>query len=210
MNDRVVDLRDGQVSSPTVTSAVESETESLSDRVVALEGENAGLRLQLAVFAATDAVTGLANRIGLLDAIEMASYRLVRMKEPFAVVVSRFPQLSAIVDDDEHLEAIRDLAGVLAAGLRDVDRVGRLDPTTFVSVLANIPFEHVETVLGRSRASLQAVSCVTGAAENTIDTRLVALSMTDNGSPVIAEAVLQRCIELIDDTSAAEIQAFPE
>ena len=210
MNNRDIDLRDDQAGSGTVMSAIGSDTESLLDRMTALEGENAGLRLQLAIFATTDSVTGLANRIGLLDAIEMASSRLVRMKEPFAVVVMRFPQLMTIEDDEEHLEAIRDLAALLAGGLRDVDRVGRIDSTTFVSVLANIPFEHVETVLARSRSSLRAMSLAAEVAENTIEPRVITLSMTNTESPILAEAVLEHCAKLIDDTAAADIQPFPK
>ena len=98
------------------------------------------LRLQLHVFTSTDAITGLANRNGLLDSLQGAIDRQQRMAEPYCVVFLRFPQLGGLMDDhheDDYEEALRHLGAIVAAGLRTVDRVGRLDETTFVAVLTN-------------------------------------------------------------------------
>ncbi len=207
MTDRVLDLRnDGHAGG--VTTEEKTDSAGLIRRIATLEEENAELRLQLAVLASTDAATGLANRIGLLDAIEMATYRLARMQEPFAVVLLRFPQLDALTDDDEYLEAIRDIGSLLAGGVRSVDRVGRIESSTFVSVLANIPFEHVDVVLERTKASLSAVAASAGVAGERIAPQLLAVSMTDASSDIDASSILDRCHGLMDDGSAAEIRTL--
>jgi len=212
MEDRVVDLRDTDEGTETRTAAVVTaerpDLEALQSRLSTLEDENAALRLQLAVFAATDPATGLANRIGLLDAIEMACYRLARMAEPFAVVVTSFGQLDGIDDPEEHLEAVRDLGAMLAAGLRNVDRVGRIGASSFVSVLANIPFEHIDTVVSRTRASLRAMSTAADVAADTIDARVIALSVTDSDSVLDADTILRHCAALMEDPNSAETQSY--
>lgn len=198
MDERVVDLRDDDgVESVKVID--KKDTVGLIRRIAALEEENAELRLQLAVLAATDAATGLANRIGLLDAIEMATYRLGRMREPFAVVLMRFDQLDAL-DDDSHLEAIRDIGALLASGVRSVDRVGRIESSTFVSVLANIPLEHVDVVLERTKQSLAAVASAAGVGDDAIAPRVVAVSVADAPTLVDASTILDRCHELLEAT----------
>lgn len=207
MTDRVLDLRnDGHAGG--VTTEEKTDSAGLIRRIASLEEENAELRLQLAVLASTDAATGLANRIGLLDAVEMATYRLARMQEPFAVVLLRFPQLDALTDDDEYLEAIRDIGSLLAGGVRSVDRVGRIESSTFVSVLANIPFEHVDVVLARTKESLSAVAASAGVAGDRIAPQVLAVSLTDASSAVDASSILDRCHALMDDGSSTEIRTL--
>ena len=153
--------------------------ERLQERIRDLESENAHLRLQLAIMSSTDPVTGLANRAGIVDSIEVAINRLPRMSEPFAVVGVRFPQLNELNDDDLRIDAVRDLGALLAAGLRNVDRVGRIDDTTFVAVLANIPTDHVSTVTDRTRGTLGALVEVAGLPESSLEPGLCAISVVD-------------------------------
>ncbi len=196
MDDRTIDLRDEMGRDQLLTDTTDSAV--LARRVGELEVENAELRLQLAVLGATDPATGLANRIGLLDAIEMATYRLERMNEPFAVVLLSFPQLEQILQDDVRLEAIRDVGSVLAAGVRAVDKVGRMESSTFISVLANIPRDSVDVVLGRTRESLNAVG-------DKVMPRILAVSLGDSASALAAGDLLDRCQELINDDATPEI-----
>jgi GGDEF domain-containing protein len=152
--------------------------------------------------------TGLANRIGLLDAIEMASFRLARMTEPFAVVTMRFPQLDVIDDAEEHLEAVRDIGALLAASIRSVDRVGRLDGSVFVSVLANIPSKDINIVLARTKASLKAVASSAGMHDDVIQPLLMAMSITDPSAHLKADHVLDRCRQQMSDPDLGEIQLW--
>ena len=178
------------------------------DRVAVLErelevarAENNQLRLQLHVFTSTDALTGLANRNGLLDSLQGAIDRQARMQEPYSLVVMRFPQISGLVDEhnvDDYEEAIRHLGAIFAAGLRTVDRVGRLDEITFVAVLTNCPGEYISTVIERSLMSIRALPLSMGASEYSLDPAVVALL---SGEEVVPDAavVFTRAEELIGD-----------
>lgn len=169
--------------------------ERLQERIRDLESENAHLRLQLAIMSSTDPVTGLANRAGIVDSIEVAINRLPRMKEPFAVVGVRFPQLNELNDDDLRIDAVRDLGALLAAGLRNVDRVGRIDDTTFVAVLANIPTDHVSTVTDRTRGTLGALVEVAGLPESSLEPGLCAISVVDPAHETNAMVLLETISE---------------
>lgn len=164
------------------------------------------LRLQLHVFTSTDAITGLANRNGLLDSLQGAIDRQQRMSEPYCVVFLRFPQLGGLVDahhEDDYEEALRHLGAIVAAGLRTVDRVGRLDETTFVAVLTNCPGEFISVVIERSLASIRALPLSVGASEYALDPAVVALLSGDDVAEG-AEIVLARGMELIASATAGE------
>lgn len=115
------------------------------------------LRLQLDALSTTELTTGLLNRAGLLEAIETALQRLDRLDEPFAVVGVRIPSLARIAKagPGPMKEALRHVGAMIAAGLRDLDRTGRIDDTTFVAVASlKVPdayaavLERLKTVLG--------------------------------------------------------------
>lgn len=172
------------------TIELTSSEDKLKERIRDLETENAHLRLQLAIMSSTDPITGLANRAGVVDSIEVAINRLPRMGEPFAIVGVRFPQLNELLDDDLRVEAVRDLGALLAAGLRNVDRVGRIDDTTFVAVLANIPTDHVSTVTDRTRGTLGALVEVAGLPESSLEAGLCAISVVDKETETNAMELL--------------------
>ena len=184
----------------------------LEQRVRDLESENAHLRLQLHVLAATDSLTGLANRTGLADAVDMSLHRLARMGETFAVVFFRFPQLSVLSDGSgadsgevaEMTEAVRDLGALLAAGLRNVDRVGRIDDMTFAAVLSNIPSEHVTTVIGRTISSLEALTDAAGVDGSVLVPVIRALGVSD-APDMMAEDLLAMGVDLLNDPEAGQI-----
>jgi GGDEF domain-containing protein len=164
------------------------------------------LRLQLHIFTSTDAITGLANRNGLLDSLQGAIDRQQRMTEPYCVVFLRFPQLAGLVEDhheDDYEEALRHLGAIVAAGLRTVDRVGRLDEITFVAVLTNCPGEFISVVIDRSLASIRALPLSVGASEYSLDPAVVALLSGDEVAES-AEVVLSRGMEMIDQARSGE------
>ncbi|MGH2721356.1 MAG: GGDEF domain-containing protein [Actinomycetota bacterium] len=128
--------------------------------------EEAGLlRLQLDALSTTEITTGLLNRSGLVDAIETALQRLARLGEPFAVVGVRIPALGRVVGASPAVirEAVRHIGGMIAAGLRDLDRTGRLDDTTFVAVAALTTPNAYAAVLDRLRTVLTAGPLTIGA-----------------------------------------------
>ena len=166
MNEDTVDLT--VVEQPELERRVSELERALIDA----RGEISRLELQLHVLTSTDALTGLANRNGILDSVQSAVARRVRMGEPFAVLGFRFPQLAGLGDEhhpDDYEEAIQHLAALLAAGLRNVDRVGRLDEETFVVVLTNINASNIPIVVDRTLASVRALPHSVGAREYALD-----------------------------------------
>ncbi|HEC08506.1 MAG TPA: diguanylate cyclase [Acidimicrobiales bacterium] len=224
----VVDLRDGMADSGSETpvgevlvatgdaeGALGGRVARLEQRVRDLESENAHLRLQLHVLAATDSLTGLANRTGLADTVDMALHRLARMGETFAVVFFRFPQLAVLSDEAgagsdqvaEMTEAVRDLGALLAGGLRNVDRVGRIDDMTFAAVLSNIPSEHVTTVIGRTISSLEALTDAAGVDGSVLTPVIRALGVSD-APDLMAEDLLAMGTDLLTDEEAGQISVI--
>ncbi len=224
----VVDLRDGMadteargpvgevmVATTDGEGALSGRLSRLEQRVRDLESENAHLRLQLHVLASTDSLTGLANRTGLADTVDMALHRLARMGETFAVVFFRFPQLAVLSDESgtdgdevaEMTEAVRDLGALLAAGLRNVDRVGRIDDMTFAAVLSNIPSEHVTTVIGRTISSLEALTDSAGVDGSVLTPVIRALGVSD-APDLMAEDLLTMGADLLTDEDATQISVI--
>ena len=114
------------------------------------------LRLQLDALSTTELTTGLLNRAGLLEAIETALQRLDRLAESFAVVGVRIPSLARIAQAGPAAtkEALRHVGAMIAAGLRDLDRTGRIDDTTFVAVASLKVPDAYAVVLERLKAVL--------------------------------------------------------
>jgi GGDEF domain-containing protein len=198
---------------PTVDLTIET---SLGDRVTELELELLSARsqigrleLQLHVLASTDALTGLANRNGVLDSVQTAVARRRRMGEPFAVVGFRFPQLVGLLEaslPDEYEEAIQHLAALLAAGLRNVDRIGRLDEETFVVVLTNIESSKIPIVVDRTIASVRALPLSVGAAEVVLDPA-VAAAVPGEETPE-AEAYVERLVDVLVSSMAFSVDTL--
>jgi GGDEF domain-containing protein len=188
--DGIINVRDGDKA---------RSVEELTLRIVELEGENAHLNLQLAVMSSTDIVTGLANRTGIVDAIEVALSRQERMKEPFAVVGVRFPELAGLDLTEERIDAVRDLGAFIAASLRNVDRVGRIDDTTFVVVLADVPPDHVSTVTLRTRAMVRALPGIAGV-DFELSPTLVAVSVAGVATPTYVADVFEALEDLLHRT----------
>lgn len=136
------------------------------------------LELQLHVLTTTDGLTGLANRNGTLDSIEAAVARRHRMGEPFAVVGFRFPQLAGLLENhdiDDVAESVCHLAALLAAGLRTVDKVGRMDDETFVAVLSDIVATNIPVVVDRTLASIRVLPLRVGTAEYELEPSVAAM-----------------------------------
>jgi len=178
----------------------------LEAELAAARAEINRLELQLSVFTSTDPLTGLSNRNGILDALQGAIDRQHRMTEPYCVVMLRFPQLddlkASLVEDDLE-EALRHLGAIVAAGLRTVDSVGRIDDTTFVAVLTNCPGEFVDVVINRSLESIRALPLSAGASEFVLDPVVVAL-MSGPEPAGGAELVLAQGCDVLDSSSAGD------
>ena len=174
MHRRILDLVESE--SPDL-AALRRRIADLEDDLEQARMEIGRLQLQLDLFTSTDPLTGFVNRSGTLDAIQSGVDRLDRMGETFAIVLARIPALSRLATEapGQLAEVRRHAGALLAGGLRRLDRVGRLEDDTFVTVLANVTVEGLEVVLERVRVAVAAGSLRLGDVDVDLSVRLVAL-----------------------------------
>ena len=149
--------------------------------------ENGMLRLQLDVLASLDIVTGLPNVTGMMDVLENALARSIRAGEAFGVLSVHIPALGAIAErhgKDALREALRHSGAMIAAGLRALDTVGRLDDTGFLVTLPMLEEDGLEAVVGRITDMLARVPMQFGDEEITLSADITAvMSMPADPAP---------------------------
>ncbi|MEM8902491.1 MAG: GGDEF domain-containing protein [Actinomycetota bacterium] len=187
------------------------ELTALRERMVELETEleqamaDVGrLQLQVDLFTSTDPVTGFVNRTGTIDAIQSALDRLDRMEEPVTILVLTVPALRELrtsVSDADLVGGLRHLGALVAGGLRRVDRVGRLDDDTFVSVLSNLGGKSVGVVLDRIRDALTAAPVELGGTEHELRPLIGALVLerSETGAHGDPDELLDRAVAVLDE-----------
>ncbi len=109
--------------------------------------------------ALTDALTGLANRPALLDALERCLARLRRYGEAFALMYFDLDGFKAVNDTLGHAagdEVLREVARVLRDTARREDIAARIGGDEFALVLESPSTPHYAEVAERLRAALQA------------------------------------------------------
>lgn len=116
-----------------------------------MEEEINKLRAECETFATVDPATGLANRAGVIDALERADRWLQRRGDVYGLLLVELPDLGTIGDAD----AVRHIGATIGAGVREVDEVGRLDDTTFSVVLFDPAPGTVKLVADRVREILR-------------------------------------------------------
>ncbi len=132
----------------------------LQAELEACRSEVGTLKLQLDILATTDSITGLPNVHGMVELIEDAGHRMARTGEPFALMMIRIPELERLHARAErgcYREAIHHAAALIVAGLRQVDKVGRLATATFVAALPALTYAGVDGVVDRLSKLLHAV-----------------------------------------------------
>ncbi|HSJ28374.1 MAG TPA: hypothetical protein VLB67_09190, partial [Acidimicrobiia bacterium] len=107
---------------------------------------------------------GILNRNGILDALERGQRWLSRRGDIYGVLVVTFPSLVAeAVHGSESTEFRTHVAATIAAAVRDVDSVGRVDERTFAAVLADLNPGAIEIVAVRLRELLDRMAASTPA-----------------------------------------------
>src|SRR5690554_3825122 len=111
------------------------DREELERRLQELQGQledfrrrHGELRLALETLTTIDPVSGVRNRLGILQSMEGSLQWNKREGLPFGVAVMHIPGLAELRRQEDHdlfEESLAHVAAVISAGLRDVDRVGR-------------------------------------------------------------------------------------
>ncbi len=93
---------------------------------------------ELRRLARTDALTGLANRRSLLDALSSERERSLRFGTPLCLVMADLDNFKAVNDTHGHSvgdRVLRHVTGLLQGGVRSVDTVGRIGGEEFCVLL---------------------------------------------------------------------------
>jgi GGDEF domain-containing protein len=127
-----------------------SEEAGLRRQVDDLTEELDALKLTLEVVGTMDLESGILNRTGVLDALERGQRWLARRGDIYGLVIVRFPDLRQdAMSGPDAVEFRTHVAATVAAAVRDVDSVGRIDSTTFAAVLADLRPGAIEVVVNR-------------------------------------------------------------
>jgi diguanylate cyclase (GGDEF)-like protein len=126
----------------------------------ALALRNADLKAEIARLAASDPLTGLANRRALTTALGREVARSMRTKEPLSLAIMDIDFFKKINDTYGHVagdDVLRAVADAMAGNVRDVDLVARYGGEEFAIVLPNCPSEGALIVVERVRAAVSAL-----------------------------------------------------
>lgn len=107
-----------------------------------------------------DTLTGLLNRRAMQEALEQQLQRSRRLGEPFSVLMLDADHFKAINDAQGHAagdRALQHLGTLLAAQMRDIDRVGRWGGEEFVVLLPGTPLARAHEVAERLCERVQAL-----------------------------------------------------
>lgn len=176
-----------------LTARLAAVEQALEKRTAALRM----LRLQLDVQSIADPVTGLLNRNGIVDSIELALERRSRYREPFAVMTVSFPGLADALSGHplhEREEALRHLGAIMTAALRRLDRSGWLGGLTFAAVMPGLTGSDAEAVIDRLRSVLSAAPVEAGGGAHQPLPRVAAV-LAEPGRDADAATILRAAVE---------------
>ncbi len=117
----------------------EHDCAEIEAKLEAATAELERIKFTLDVVGTVDLDTSLLNRNGIFESIQRAQRWLVRRGDIYGVLYITFPDLDVSnTIDPSYLELMKHLAATIAAGVRDVDEVGRAADNAFAVVLANL------------------------------------------------------------------------
>jgi diguanylate cyclase (GGDEF)-like protein len=188
----------------------EARIADLESQVDELRLENGTLRLQLDVLSSTDIVTGLPNTNGILQTLDSVVARHNRAGEAFGVMLVRVPSVATIGEHHGRAgvnDALRHAGALIAAGLRRLDTVGRLDDSAFLSVLPMLDEDGCETVVTRLSKLLVSVPMTFGRDRLEMEPQItIALSASD--IDMDSQMIVSRVLERSEETPTDGVQIF--
>lgn len=130
----------------------------------ALALNNADLNAEVARLAASDSLTGLANRRQFSSALMREAARRARTGAPLSLAVIDIDHFKAVNDTFGHMvgdEVLRQVARAMARNVRDVDLVARYGGEEFAIVLPNCAGEGALAVVERVRSAVESAATLT-------------------------------------------------
>ena len=128
-------------------------------RVKALIEEVERQRNEILQISRTDGLTKLDNRRHLEERLEEMFGHAKRMNEPFACVMCDLDKFKSVNDTYGHQAGdavLAQLAGILKAQAREIDRVGRYGGEEFMLLLPGTPIDAAVTFSERVRQAIEA------------------------------------------------------
>jgi diguanylate cyclase (GGDEF)-like protein len=132
----------------------------LESEVAARTAELNSANLRLTELSYLDALTGVANRRRLIEAIDAAIGRATAKSLPIGIVVVDVDHFKVYNDRCGHLAgdaALRAVAQALENATREQDLVARFGGEEFACLLQDAPLEIVTTIAERMRALVEAL-----------------------------------------------------
>jgi diguanylate cyclase (GGDEF)-like protein len=149
---------------------------------------------ELQRLAQRDGLTGLLNRRAIEEALDAQMQRSQRSGEVFALMMLDVDHFKAINDRHGHAAgdlALKHVAAVLRAGLREVDRLGRFGGEEFLLMLPGLPIALAQPVAERLREQIAARPVPHAAATITLSVS-IGIAEWDGGAgdldPLLARA----------------------
>lgn len=177
-----------------MTRELPSEPAELQRMLLGALDELERLKLTLEVVGTTDLDAGILNRTGVLESLERSRRWMDRRGDIYGLLVVRFPTLRPLdTSVPEDLELVQHLSATIAAGVREVDEVGRIDGLTYASTLADLKpgtihvvAERVTSLLGKTARSTPGIGHF----------RVGAVEVMNSGHT--SGTVLDTCLRLAD------------
>lgn len=141
---------DDYITKPINFAELEARVRSLL-RIKALQD-------QVELLSKTDSLTEIDNRRHLEQRLEETFEHSLRMQEPFACVMCDLDRFKSVNDTHGHQagdHVLRQLAGLLKAAAREIDRVGRYGGEEFMLILPGATAEAAVTFAERVRKSVE-------------------------------------------------------
>lgn len=162
LHDAMVDWRSGRPVDTTAEAAagprrdeITAMREALTDLLSEVDARASDLRH----LAQTDSLTGLANRRHFLALADMALKRADRSAEPVTVLVGDVDHFKQVNDEHGHAvgdAALRLVADLWAAHLREIDLTGRWGGEEFIALLPAATASQAAVAAERIREAVEA------------------------------------------------------
>lgn len=175
------------------------DVEALRSRLEEAQAELQRLHLTLAVVGTMDLDAGIRNRNGILEALERGRRWMARRGDIYGLLVVQFPQAAQAAED---LDLVRHVAATVAAGVREVDEVGRVDVTTHAAVLNDLAAGSIHVVAERVAGLVGALVDATPALGGVFRIGGVEVLNASHTSGAVLDTALRLAAGALDRSSA--------